>query len=127
MTALVDVAPKGDRWLHEIKFDGYPIHACRNRCEVRLLTCTGLGGTHKYPQSSGQGQSGGRPIPTVIGDARRSRSDQTGATEIATAAAALNRMLGFGRPNDVRIARMTEFQDPKPGPVVSMQSGRARD
>ena len=40
----------------------------------------------------------------VIGDALRSRTDQTEATEVALAAAALNRMLGFGRPNYVRIA-----------------------
>jgi hypothetical protein len=40
----------------------------------------------------------------VIGDALRARTDQTEATEIALAAAALNRMLEFGRPNYVRIA-----------------------
>ena len=40
----------------------------------------------------------------VIGDALRSRTDQTEATEVALAAAALNRMLAFGRPNYVRIA-----------------------
>jgi IS5 family transposase len=40
----------------------------------------------------------------VIGDALRSRTDQTEATEVAIAAAALNRMLAFGRPNYVRIA-----------------------
>jgi len=39
----------------------------------------------------------------VIGDALRSRTDQTEATEVAIAAAALNRMLAFGRPNYVRI------------------------
>jgi hypothetical protein len=39
----------------------------------------------------------------VIGNALRSRADQTEATEIALAAAALNRMLAFGRPNYVRI------------------------
>jgi hypothetical protein len=39
----------------------------------------------------------------VIGDALRSRTDQTEATEVALAAAALNRMLGLGRPNYVRI------------------------
>jgi hypothetical protein len=33
----------------------------------------------------------------VIGDALRSRTDETAATEIAIAAAALNRMLQFGR------------------------------
>ena len=38
----------------------------------------------------------------VIGNALRSRSDQTEATEVAVAA--LNRMLEFGRPSYVRIA-----------------------
>jgi Transposase DDE domain len=40
----------------------------------------------------------------VIGDALRSRTDPTEATEIAIAAAALNRTLAFGRTNYVRIA-----------------------
>jgi hypothetical protein len=40
----------------------------------------------------------------VIGDALRSRTDETEATEGAIAVAALNRMLEFGRPNYVRIA-----------------------
>ena len=40
----------------------------------------------------------------VIGDTLRSRTDQTEATEVAIAAAALNRMLEFGRPNYVRIS-----------------------
>ena len=39
----------------------------------------------------------------VIGDSLRSRTDQTEATEVAIAAAALNRMLEFGRPIYVRI------------------------
>jgi hypothetical protein len=39
----------------------------------------------------------------VVGDALRSRTDQIKVTEVAAAAAALNRMLGFGRPNYVRI------------------------
>ena len=38
----------------------------------------------------------------VIGDALRSRTDKTEATEIAIAARVLNQMLGFGRPNYVR-------------------------
>jgi ATP-dependent DNA ligase len=27
LTQLVDAAPDGDHWLHEIKFDGYRMHA----------------------------------------------------------------------------------------------------
>jgi hypothetical protein len=40
----------------------------------------------------------------VIGNALRSRTDRTEATEVTLAAAALNRMLAFGRPDYVRIA-----------------------
>jgi hypothetical protein len=40
----------------------------------------------------------------VIGEALRCRTDQTEATEVTIAAAALNRMLEFGRPNYVRVA-----------------------
>ena len=40
----------------------------------------------------------------VIGDALRSRTDETESTEVAIAASVLNRMLEFGCPNYVRIS-----------------------
>jgi|SRR6516164_1937009 len=46
---LVDAAPEGDQCLHEIKYDGYRMHARLNRGAVKLLTRTGLDWTHKYP------------------------------------------------------------------------------
>jgi DNA ligase D-like protein (predicted ligase) len=49
LTQLVDAAPEGDGWLHEIKFDGYRMHARLDRGSVRLLTRTGLDWTRKYP------------------------------------------------------------------------------
>jgi bifunctional non-homologous end joining protein LigD len=49
LTKLVDEAPAGSDWLHEIKFDGYRMHARLDRGTVRLLTRTGLDWTHKYP------------------------------------------------------------------------------
>jgi bifunctional non-homologous end joining protein LigD len=49
LTQLVDAAPEGDDWLHEIKFDGYRMHARLDRGTVKLLTRTGLDWTHKYP------------------------------------------------------------------------------
>jgi len=36
-------------WLHELKYDGYPMHARLDRGAVRLLTRTGLDWTPKYP------------------------------------------------------------------------------
>jgi bifunctional non-homologous end joining protein LigD len=49
LTQLVDAAPDGDGWLHEIKYDGYRIHARLDRGAVKLLTRTGLDWTRKYP------------------------------------------------------------------------------
>src|SRR5437660_11722525 len=49
LTEVVQEAPAGPEWLHEIKFDGYRMHARLHRGSVRLLTRTGLDWTHKYP------------------------------------------------------------------------------
>ena len=49
LTQLVEAAPDGDQWLHEIKYDGYRMHARLDRGAVKLLTRTGLDWTHKYP------------------------------------------------------------------------------
>jgi hypothetical protein len=49
LTQPVDEAPDGPDWLHEIKFDGYRMHARLDHGAVRLLTRTGLDWTHKYP------------------------------------------------------------------------------
>src|SRR5258707_15893717 len=49
LTELVDAAPEGPDWLHEIKYDGYRMHARLDHGAVRLLTRTGLDWTHKYP------------------------------------------------------------------------------
>src|SRR5271154_1399289 len=46
---LVKEAPSGDEWAHELKFDGYRMHARLDHGEVRLLTRTGLDWTGKYP------------------------------------------------------------------------------
>jgi len=45
---LVKEAPSGDEWAHELKFDGYRMHARVDRGDVRLLTPTGLDWTGKY-------------------------------------------------------------------------------
>jgi ATP-dependent DNA ligase len=49
LTQLAQEAPEGPEWLHEIKFDGYRMHARLDGGAVRLLTRTGLDWTHKYP------------------------------------------------------------------------------
>jgi bifunctional non-homologous end joining protein LigD len=48
LSQLVRDAPDGPDWLHEIKYDGYRMHARVDSGDVRLLTRTGLDWTHKY-------------------------------------------------------------------------------
>jgi ATP-dependent DNA ligase len=51
LTRLVDVAPAGKDWLHEIKYDGYRMHARLDGGQVKLLTRTGLDWSAKYPST----------------------------------------------------------------------------
>jgi bifunctional non-homologous end joining protein LigD len=48
LTRLVDEAPAGGGWLHEIEYDGYRMHARIDGREVKLLTRTGLDWSHRY-------------------------------------------------------------------------------
>jgi len=51
LTRNVDEAPAGDDWLHEIKYDGYRMHARLDRGKVQLLTRTGLDWSRRYPRT----------------------------------------------------------------------------
>jgi bifunctional non-homologous end joining protein LigD len=66
LTELVDQAPDGPDWLHEIKYDGYRMHARLDHGAVRLLTRTGL---DLDPQISGDRRRRG----VAHGDAGLSR------------------------------------------------------
>jgi len=49
LAALVRQAPDGPDWLHEIKFDGYRMHARFDAGRVHILTRRGNDWTDKYP------------------------------------------------------------------------------
>jgi bifunctional non-homologous end joining protein LigD len=48
LTCLVDEAPTGDGWVHEIKYDGYRMHARIDGRDIKLLTRTDLYWSHRY-------------------------------------------------------------------------------
>jgi len=48
LASLVKTPLAGDRWLHEIKFDGYRLQAHVNEGHVKLLTRRGLDWTEKF-------------------------------------------------------------------------------
>src|SRR5882672_10315183 len=49
LAKLVEKAPDGSDWLHEIKFDGYRMHARLDAGIVQILTRRGNDWTEKYP------------------------------------------------------------------------------
>jgi ATP-dependent DNA ligase len=49
LTQLVQAAPSGPQWLHEIKLDGFRMAARIERGGATLLTRTGLDWSAKYP------------------------------------------------------------------------------
>jgi ATP-dependent DNA ligase len=49
LTQLVETAPSGPQWLHEIKLDGFRMAARIERDKTKLLTRTGLDWSAKYP------------------------------------------------------------------------------
>ena len=49
LAALVKAAPEGRDWLHEIKLNGYRMHARLDAGRVKLLTRRGNDWTQKYP------------------------------------------------------------------------------
>lgn len=50
LATLVKQVPKGDQWLHEIKFDGYRILCRIDKDKIRLLTRNGKDWTDKFPE-----------------------------------------------------------------------------
>ena len=51
LTRVADEAPVGDDWLHEIKYDGYRMHAQLDRGKIQLLTRTGRDWSRRYPRT----------------------------------------------------------------------------
>ena len=51
LTRLVEEAPAGNEWQHEIKYDGYRMHARIDGEKATLLTRTGLDWSHRYKRT----------------------------------------------------------------------------
>lgn len=49
LATLVDVVPAGDRWLHEMKYDGYRILVAVGSGQARAYTRSGLDWSNRFP------------------------------------------------------------------------------
>jgi bifunctional non-homologous end joining protein LigD len=53
LATLKSKAPKGEQWLHEIKFDGYRIQVHLNRGRKKVFTRNGLDWTERFTEIAG--------------------------------------------------------------------------
>jgi bifunctional non-homologous end joining protein LigD len=76
LARLVDAAPAGDDWLHEVKFDGYRVLAWRNGAEVRVTSRGGQDWTGKLADTVAA--VGGLPCRSCILDGELITLDASG-------------------------------------------------
>ena len=86
LTRLVDAPPPGDRWVHEIKFDGYRMQLRVADGKVRLLTRKGLDRTAKFDAIA----KAAAKLPDCIIDGEICALDPEGAPDFAALQAALS-------------------------------------
>jgi bifunctional non-homologous end joining protein LigD len=62
LATLDSKAPKGERWLHEIKYDGYRVQVHVNKGKKRIFTRNELGWTKRFSLIAGAFDMSGRAI-----------------------------------------------------------------
>ena len=88
LTRLVDDAPAGQEWLHEIKYDGYRMHARIDGGEIKLLTRTGLDWSRRYGRTIEA--LGALPVKTAYLDGELCALDDNGAPAFSRLQAAMD-------------------------------------
>jgi bifunctional non-homologous end joining protein LigD len=83
LATMKSKAPKGDQWLHEIKFDGYRVQIHLNRGKRKVYTRNGLNWTKRFSQIAGALDIPGQVIidgvVVVIHEGRTESPCSTGA------------------------------------------------
>ncbi|TCQ27444.1 DNA ligase D [Rhizobium sp. PP-CC-3G-465] len=92
LATLKPKAPSGDRWVHEIKFDGYRLQARIEKGKVRLLTRSGLDWTERFGDQVAAAFTG-LPVETALIDGEIVVHKDNGASDFS----ALQEDLSLGR------------------------------
>jgi len=94
LATLVKEAPKGDEWLHELKFDGYRLLCFLNRGKVRLWTRNRKDWTDKFPGIVKALQ--GLKVQSAILDAEVVAMDSSGRSSFQMLQQAIHKTGGRG-------------------------------
>ncbi len=135
LASLAPLAPTGQRWLHEIKFDGYRLQARIEAGRVKLFTRGGLDWTRKFGTAMAEALQN-LPLGTAVIDGELVVETETGVADFS----ALQADLSAGRSDrfvyyvfdllyldgyDLRSLPLTTRKDML-GRVVSDQNGLLR-
>jgi bifunctional non-homologous end joining protein LigD len=77
---LRESVPKGDAWLHEVKFDGYRMQIHKAGRKIWLFTRNGHDWTNRFPQLTAELAA----LPSCIIDAELVATDEAGIADFAT-------------------------------------------
>ena len=89
MATLVSSPPTGERWLHEIKFDGYRLQARIEAGRVKLLTRSGLDWTKKFGKEV-VAAIRGLPVGAALIDGELVVENNSGASDFSSLQADLS-------------------------------------
>jgi len=89
LATLAAKAPKGARWIHEIKFDGYRLQARLERGKVKLLTRSGLDWTAKFGKTVADALAA-LPASSALIDGELTVENGAGASDFSTLQADLS-------------------------------------
>ena len=88
LATLATAVPRGDRWVHEIKWDGYRLIASKARGKARLATRNGHDWTARFPAIAEA--IAALPVSTVILDGEAVVEDANGVSSFSALQAALS-------------------------------------
>lgn len=89
LATLMSAPPAGDRWIHEIKFDGYRLQARVEAGRVKLLTRSGLDWTKKFGKDVVAALQG-LPVGTALIDGELVVENGAGASDFSALQADLS-------------------------------------
>jgi bifunctional non-homologous end joining protein LigD len=95
LATLVDEAPAGPEWIHEVKFDGYRLHVAVEDGRGRVLTRNGADWTERFPGIAMAAEA--LPVSSVVLDGEAVVLDKDGRSDFGL----LQDALASGQPGRV--------------------------
>ncbi len=125
LATLQEKPPAGERWLHEVKFDGYRLQARIENGALRLLTRSGLDWTERFGTTLAEGLAK-LPCETALIDGEVVALGESGVSSFG----ALQEALSAGRPGALVFFAFDclhlDGQDLRADPLIA-RKGRLED